>query len=81
MYNMNEKGCMLEILTRSKQVFSKRLYEVGKIKAHIQDGNREWVTLLVGICADGSALKPALIYQSDSDSIQNTWLQVLRPGS
>jgi hypothetical protein len=32
---------MLGILTRSERVFSKRLYEEGKIKAHIQDGNRE----------------------------------------
>jgi hypothetical protein len=35
MYNMDEKGFMLGILTRSKRVFSRRLYEEGKIKAHI----------------------------------------------
>jgi hypothetical protein len=35
MYNMDEKGCMLGILTRSKRVFSRRLYEEGKIKAHV----------------------------------------------
>jgi hypothetical protein len=63
---------MLGILTRSKRVFSRRLYEEGKIKAHIQDGNREWITLLACICADGSALAPALIYQSASGSIQDT---------
>ena len=78
-YNMDEKGCMLGILTRSKRVFSRRLYEEGRIKAHIQDGNREWITLLACICADGSALAPALIYQSASGSIQDTWLQALRP--
>lgn len=79
MYNMDEKGCMLGILTRSKRVFSRRLYEEGKIKAHIQDGSREWITLLACICADGSALAPALIYQSAASSIQDTWLQALRP--
>jgi hypothetical protein len=78
-YNMDEKGFMLGILTRSKRVFSKILYEEGKIKAHIQDGNREWITLLACICADGSALEPSLIYQSTSGSIQDTWLQALRP--
>jgi hypothetical protein len=78
MCNINEKGCMLGILTRSKRVF-KRLYEEGKIKAHLQDSNREWITLLACICANGSALAPALIYQSDSGSIQDTWLQALRP--
>jgi hypothetical protein len=79
MYNMDEKGFMLGILTRSKRVFSRRLYEEGKIKAHIQDGNREWITLLACICADGSALEPALIYQSASGSIQDSWLQAFDP--
>jgi hypothetical protein len=40
-YNMDEKGFMLGVLTRSKRVFSRRLYKEGKIKAHIQDSNRE----------------------------------------
>jgi hypothetical protein len=75
---MDKKGCMLGILTRSKRVSSKRLYEEGRIKVHIQDGNWKWITLLACICADGSALAPALIYQSASDSIQDTWLQDLR---
>jgi hypothetical protein len=79
MYNMDEKGCMLGILTRSKRVFSRRLYEEGKINAHIQDGNREWITLLACICADGSALAPSLIYQSTSGSIQDSWLQAFNP--
>jgi hypothetical protein len=79
MYNMDEKGFMLGILTRSKRVFSRRLYEKGKIKAHIQDGNREWITLLACICADGSHLAPALIYQSASGSIQDSWLQAFDP--
>jgi hypothetical protein len=62
-YNIDEKGFMLGILTRSERVFSKRLYEEGKIKTHIQDGNREWITLLACICADGSHLSPSLISQ------------------
>jgi hypothetical protein len=46
---MDETGFMLRVLTRSKRVFSRRLYEEGKIKDHIQDGNREWITLLACI--------------------------------
>jgi hypothetical protein len=79
MYNIDEKGCMLGILTRLKRVFSRRLYKEGKIKAHVQDGNREWITLLACICADGLALAPALIYQLALGSIQDTWLQAIRP--
>jgi hypothetical protein len=63
-YNMDEKGFMLGVLTDSKRAFSKRMYEDGKIKAHIQDGSRELMTLLACICADGTALDLAIIYQS-----------------
>jgi hypothetical protein len=76
---MDEKGFMLGVLTRSKRVFSRRLYEEGKIKAHIQDGNQEWITLLACICADGSYIEPSLIYQSASGSIQDSWLQAFNP--
>jgi hypothetical protein len=59
---MDKKGFMLGVLTRLKRVFSRRLYEEGKIKAYIQDSNREWITLLAYICADGSYIKLSLIY-------------------
>ena len=39
-----------------------------------QDGNRENITLMATICADGSRIPPALIYQSESGLIQDTWL-------
>jgi hypothetical protein len=76
---MDEKGFLLGVLTRSKRVFSRRLYEEGKIKAHIQDGSREWITLLACICADGSHIEPSLIYQSASGLIQDSWLQAFDP--
>jgi hypothetical protein len=79
MYNMDEKGFMLRVLTRSKRVFSRRMYEDGKMKAHIQDGSREWITLLACICADGTALNPAIIYQSASSLLQDSWLQAFEP--
>jgi hypothetical protein len=34
-YNIDEKGFLLGVLTRSKRIFSRRLYKEGKIKAHI----------------------------------------------
>jgi hypothetical protein len=78
-YNMDEKGFLLGILTRCKRVFDRRLYEDRKIQGHIQGGSREWITLLACICADGSHLPPAIIYQSASSSIQDTWLQAFEP--
>jgi len=62
MYNMDEKGFLVGILLKMKRVFSRRLYEQGTIKQLIQDGNREWITTIACICADGTSLTPALIY-------------------
>ena len=78
-YNMDEKGFLLGVVTRSKRIFSKRMYEAGKLRSILQDGNREWVTVLACICADGSDLEPSLIYQSDSGNLQDTWLQAFEP--
>jgi hypothetical protein len=76
-YNMDEKGFLLGILGRSKRIFDRPSYEEGKRRSTIQDGSREWITLLACICADGSHLEPALIYQSASGSIQDSWIQAL----
>jgi hypothetical protein len=53
------------------------LYKEGKRRSIIQDGSREWITLLACICADRSYLEPALIYQSTSGAIQDSRLQAL----
>jgi hypothetical protein len=76
-YNMDEKGFMLGVVGRSKRIFSRTSYEERKRRSTIQDGFREWITLLACICADGSYLEPALIYQSTSGAIQDSWLQAL----
>jgi hypothetical protein len=79
MYNMDKKGFLLGVVTRSKRVFSRRLYEEEKLKSMIQDGDQEWITLLACICADRSYLEPALIYQSTLGLIQDSWLQAFKP--
>ena len=74
-YNMDEKGFLVGILLKMKRIFSRRRYEEGSIKQLIQDGNREWITTIAAICADGSALLPGLIYQVTTGLIQDLWLQ------
>ena len=39
-YNMDEKGFMIGVTTRTKHVFSRRMWEKGEVKASLQDGNR-----------------------------------------
>jgi hypothetical protein len=78
-YNMDEKGFMIGITTRAKRIFSRRQYEQGGLKQQLQDGNREWITTLACICADGSALPPGLIYMAKSGNIQDAWLNNFDP--
>ncbi|KAF7577484.1 hypothetical protein PtrM4_017240 [Pyrenophora tritici-repentis] len=78
-YNMDEKGFLIGVLSKMKRVFSKSAFEEGKLRHIIQDGNREWITTIACICADGTSLTPALIYQAQSGAIQDTWLQDFNP--
>jgi hypothetical protein len=53
-------------------------YNSGRIHNVQQDGNREFVSLLACVCADGTAVPPALIYQGKSGDLQNTWMEDLK---
>jgi hypothetical protein len=76
---MDKKGFLIGMLTKAKRVFSKAVFTSGKIKNTIQDGNREWITVIATICADGTTLSPGLIYQAITGNIQDTWLQDYDP--
>jgi hypothetical protein len=73
-YNMDEKGFMIGVLGRTKRVFSKSSWVKKGVRAPIQDGNREWITVLASVCADRSALPPSLIYQAKNGAIRDTWV-------
>lgn len=79
-YNMDEKGFLIGVLSKGKRIFSKQKYEQGGLKQRLQDGNREWITTIACICADGTSLSPGLIYQAVSSKIQDSWLQDFTPG-
>ncbi|KAF2828060.1 hypothetical protein CC86DRAFT_348011 [Ophiobolus disseminans] len=68
-YNMGKKGFMIGILGGSKRVFSCQLWEEKQVTATLQDGSREWITLLATICADGTTLPLGLIYAAASGAI------------
>lgn len=73
-YNMDEKGFMIGMLQKTKRIFTKSWLEQGKLQGAAQDGNRTWITLVAGICMDGTSLPPALIYPAESGDIQDSWL-------
>lgn len=68
-YNIDEKGFLIGITTRTKHVFSRRMWEKGEVKATLRDGNCAWVTLIACVCGDGSALPPGLLYESANNTI------------
>ena len=71
-YNMDEKGFMIRVTTRTKHVFSRRMWEKKEVRALMQDGNRAWVTLIACVCGDGLALPPGLLYKSTNSTIQSS---------
>ncbi|THC87091.1 hypothetical protein EYZ11_013464 [Aspergillus tanneri] len=52
MYNMDEKGFLIRIVSKSKRIFSKPKYKRDRSVQRIQDGNRDWITVIACICAD-----------------------------
>jgi hypothetical protein len=78
-YNMDEKGFMTGIIGRSKRVFSKRKFDKGEVRASLQDGNRDWVTVIACVCADGGVLPPGVIYATAGKAIQSSWVKDIDP--
>jgi hypothetical protein len=57
---MDEIGFMIGVTGRSKSVFTKAQWERKEVREILQDGSREWITLLAAICATGELLPPSL---------------------
>lgn len=76
-YNWDEKGFMIGRSSVRRRIVTKEAYNSGRIRHFQQDGNREWISLLACVCADGTTLPPALIYQGASNDLQSSWLEDL----
>jgi DDE superfamily endonuclease/Tc5 transposase DNA-binding domain len=73
-YNVDEKGFLIGFSRTKKRIVSVEGLKSKRIAGASQDGNREFITLIAAICADGSSLPPSLIYQGQSYDLQDTWL-------
>ncbi len=60
-----------------KRIMTKEAYNSGRITAARQDSSHEFISLLASICADRTALPPALIYKGLSGDLQSTWMDDL----
>jgi len=74
-HNMDEKGFVLGQATATKRTLTHEALNSGKILGACQDGSREFISILASICADGTALPPALIYRGDSLDLRSSWVE------
>jgi hypothetical protein len=74
MYNSDEKGFLIGLSRSTKRVISIDALKKKRTTRASQDGSREFITLVAAICADGTSVAPALIYQGASSDLQDTWL-------
>jgi hypothetical protein len=74
-YNFDEKGFLIGKCLASKRIAPIHHLKSKKLLGTMQDGSREFISLLACICADGSALSPGLIYQGESKDMLDSWLQ------
>ncbi len=71
---MNEKSFLLELLQKTRRVFSLKHLDSDKLLNADQDDNREWIILIATICMNMTYISPSIIYQAISGNIQNSWL-------
>lgn len=78
-YNMDEKGFLLGVTQRRKRASSRQLWDDKKVTAAIQDGSREWITILGCVCADGSSVDPCIIFEGKA-GLRDEWVSRLDDG-
>ena len=78
-YNFDEKGFLIGLSRATKRIISIEALKSKRTVRASQDGSREFITLIASICADGSVLAPALIYQGASHDLRDTWLDDFDP--
>ena len=72
---MDEKGFIIGVIGKSQRIFNKDAFEKGRKLGSNQDGNRQWITVLATVCADGTYLPPGILYESKSGNIQANWVE------
>lgn len=75
-YNVDETGFAMGLIATAKVVTRAEYYGW---RAVLQPGNREWVTIIESISADGHALPPTVVFKGEKyiaswfDNLPNNW--------
>ena len=70
-YNMDEKGFAIGKINSTKRIFSRRQWEKKEVTLVIQDGSKEWVSVVACICADGEWVPPGIIFEAEGGNIRD----------
>src|SRR5579862_2270033 len=73
-YNWDEKGFIIGLMNRTHRIMSLEALRSGRIRHAATDGNREFISLLACICADGGKIPVGLIYKGESYDLQDSWV-------
>jgi hypothetical protein len=73
-YNIDEKGFIIGFSNVVKRIMSLEALKSGRITNAQTDGNREFISLVASICANGTSIPPALVYKGESHDLQSSWL-------
>ena len=74
-WNFDEKGFLIGLIQKTLRIIPIKSLKKGRIRGALQDGNREFISLLAYISAAGQRLSLGLIYCSESGNIQESWLE------
>ncbi len=64
-------------MARIRRIMARDAYKSGHIRQAMQDGNREFISLLAFVNAAGQAFDPTLLYQGKSKDLQDSWVEDL----
>lgn len=64
---------------KTKRVFSKVVWVKDSARNPIQDGSREWITIIPTICADGTTLFTSIIHPSEGYDLYDSWVEDIPP--
>jgi len=78
MYNMDKKGFLISVLNKGKRIYTKSEAVRGKLLGASQDGNREWITIIASVYADGTSLPPGLNNTGSSSHLPQRVRQTTR---
>ena len=70
---------MIAKLQKMKRIFNLSHWKSGKLRGAGEATNREWITLIGCICADGTFIPPCVIYCAKSGNLQDSWLHDFDP--